>query len=414
VFAVSDRSGLRLFVLRALVLALLATLVGRLWYLQVLAGDQYSKAAANLSTRDIITAPARGQILDDRGRPFALNRTALVVSVDRINLLRQPNDGAATLHRLARVVHLSYTALKKRITPCGPGVSKPCWNGSPYQPIPVTDNADTTMAMRILEHRELFPGVTAEVQAIRRYPQPGGANAAHLLGYLRPVSPEDLKPRHGQSVELHGSDLVGATGLEAEYDRWLRGQSGVRTVSVDALGGVTGTLSDVRPRPGDDVVTSLDARVQRVLERALAGGIAHARSDGLNAKTAAGVVLDARTGHVVAMASLPTYNPNIWVPRISAKAYKRLGSKRLGQPILDRTTQGLYSPGSTFKLITTAAVIKEGRASFSGVYDCPGSLIVGNAPKHNFEFEAGGLLTMHETIVRSCDTVYYRDRKSVV
>src|SRR3954463_16234413 len=146
-----DRSKLRLFVLSVLVVSLLGTLVGRLWYLQVLAGDTYAKAAANLSTRDIVTASTRGQILDDLGRPLARNRTALVVAVDRVKLLRQKDHGAAVLHRLAGVVNVPYPQLVRRITPCGPGVPKPCWNGSPYQPIPVTDKANTAMAVKIME-----------------------------------------------------------------------------------------------------------------------------------------------------------------------------------------------------------------------------------------------------------------------
>ena len=273
----TERSQLRLFVLRVLVVSLLVTLVGRLWYLQVLAGDTYSKAAANLSTRDIVTAPARGQILDDQGRPLARNRTALVVSVNRVALLRQPHDGRAVLHRLAKVVHVPYWRLHRRITPCGPNVPKPCWNGSPYQPIPVTDRADTRMARMILERQEDFPGVSAEIEAIRQYPLPGHANAAHLLGYLRPVTASDLARPSSQGLEIHGSDLVGAAGLEKSYDRALRGRTGLRTVSVDALGGITGTLSQTSPLPGNDLVTSIDAGVQHDLEQALAEAMVSAR-----------------------------------------------------------------------------------------------------------------------------------------
>ncbi|MDX6285879.1 MAG: penicillin-binding protein 2 [Frankiales bacterium] len=411
----SDRSRLRLFVLRVLVVSLLLTLVGRLWYLQVLAGDTYAKAASNLSTRDIVTAAARGQIFDDLGRPLARNQTALVVSVDRIALQRQPDHGIAVLKRLSSVVRVPLAQLRHRITPCGPGIAKPCWNGSPYQPIPVTDNADTAMAMKILEQQELFPGVTAEEQAIRQYPLPGKANAAHLLGYLRPVTADDLKKRRSRDIQIRGSDLIGAAGLESSYDRFLRGVAGLHTVSVDAAGAVTGTLSESTPEPGANVVTSLDAGVQHVLEVALANAMKSARKSydktrGKNyvADSAAGVVLDARTGHVVAMASLPTYNPNIWVGGISQKEFDGLGSKANGQPILDRATNGEFAPGSTFKLVTTTGTIKEGRADFGSTYNCPGKLMVGNAFKSNFEGESGGHLSLHQTLVQSCDTVFYQ------
>jgi penicillin-binding protein 2 len=271
------------------------------------------------------------------------------------------------------------------------------------------------MAVKILEQHELYPAVSAEKQAVRQYPLPGGSNAAHLLGYLRPVTLADLKKSHARDIQIHGSDLIGATGLEASYDSYLRGESGLQVVSVDAGGGITGTLSDTAPVPGANVVTSLDARVQRVLEQSLANAMtsAHHQTERHTGKhyagdTAAGVVIDARTGHVVAMASLPTYNPNIWVGGISQKELDHLGDAKAGQPILDRVTNGEFAPGSTFKLITTAGVVHEGRGNFSGTYFCPGSLKVGNSTKHNFEGEFGGHIGLHQTIVQSCDTVYYQ------
>jgi penicillin-binding protein 2 len=261
----------------------------------------------------------------------------------------------------------------------------------------------------------MYPGVTAETQALRTYPLPGGANAAHMLGYLRPVTLADLKKDRARDIQIHGSDLIGATGLEASYDRYLRGQSGLQVVSVDAGGGITGSLSETAPVPGDNVVTSLDAGVQHVLEQSLAHAMTNARhqTDKNTGKhyagdSAAGIVLDARTGHVVAMASLPTYDPNVWVGGITQKELGALGDVKAGQPILDRATNGEFAPGSTFKLITTAAVLHEGRASFNGTYFCPGSLKVGNSTKHNFEGEFGGHIGLHQTIVQSCDTVYYQ------
>ena len=271
------------------------------------------------------------------------------------------------------------------------------------------------MAVQILEQHEKYPGVSAEEQAVRNYPLPGGANAAHLLGYLRPVTLADLKKEHARDIQIQGSDLIGATGLEGSYDAYLRGQSGLHVVSVDAGGGVTGTLSESPPTPGDNLVTSLDAGVQRVLEQSLANAMKNARGitekqTGLHYRgdSAAGVVIDVRTGHVVAMASLPTYNPNVWVGGISQKELDQLGNAKAGQPILDRATFGEFAPGSTFKLVTTAAVVHEGRGSFNGTYFCPGSLKVGNSTKHNFEGEFGGHISLHQTIVQSCDTVYYQ------
>ncbi|MGZ4480085.1 MAG: penicillin-binding protein 2, partial [Nocardioidaceae bacterium] len=183
----SERSRLRLLVVQVLVLSLLLTLLGRLWYLQVLAGQTYVQAAAENRTREIVTPAARGMILDSRGRPLARNRTALVVSISRTELLRQKDGGKGLVAKVAKVIDRPFQDVWDKTRLCGtPDAPEPpkCWNGSPYQPIPVTDEADTQMALQIMERREDFPGVTAELQAVREYPGPLGANAAHLLGYL--------------------------------------------------------------------------------------------------------------------------------------------------------------------------------------------------------------------------------------
>ncbi len=232
----SERSRLRLVVLQVLVLSLLVTLLGRLWYVQVLAAENYRTAAAENGTREIVTPAARGMILDARGRPLARNRTALVVSISRTAMLRQPDGGRALVAKVARVIGQPEQEVWDKTRLCGsPGAppSPRCFNGSPYQPIPVTDEASTAMALQIMERREDFPGVTAELSAIREYPQPLGANAAHELGYLGPVTDDELKARSAQNASrgaknetvLQRTDLIGRTGLEREYDDDLRGRA---------------------------------------------------------------------------------------------------------------------------------------------------------------------------------------------
>ncbi|MGH8937893.1 MAG: penicillin-binding protein 2, partial [Actinomycetes bacterium] len=183
----SERSRLRLVVLQVLVLSLLATLLGRLWYLQVVAAENYQRAATENRTREIVTPAARGMILDARGRPLARNQTALVVSISRTELLRQRDGGRALVAKVAEVIDEPFRDVWEKTRLCGTEGAPPapkCFNGSPYQPIPVTDEADTQMALQIMERREDFPGVTAELTGVRSYPGPFGANAAHLLGYL--------------------------------------------------------------------------------------------------------------------------------------------------------------------------------------------------------------------------------------
>lgn len=414
----SDRSRLRLVVLRVLVVSLLATLLGRLWYLQVLAGPEYAKAAADNQSRDIITPAPRGEIVDDRGRAFAENETALVISVDRIKLLRQSDDGVEVLTRLSRLLDVPYRKLQNRTQLCvAANEPKECWNGSPYEPIPVSqldnDKASTRLALQILERKEDFPSVTAELAAVRHYPKPRGAFATHVLGYVQPISAEDLQDLPKAEQDARRRDLIGKQGLEMQYDKWLRGRAGVKRVAVDHIGAVTGILKRTRPKPGDRLVTSLDADVQRSLEKAVAGAVDRARelgnaAYGGPADFAAGVVLDAQTGRVIAMASYPTYDPSLWDGgRISPKEYTRL-DKPPGFPLVDKAYSSAYSPGSTFKPISTAGLLHDGIASTSGYYNCGSSFSIGGQSFQNFEGGSIGTINLHTTLVKSCDTVYYQ------
>src|SRR4051812_40438633 len=181
----ATRSGrLRLVVVQALVFSLFATLFARLYYLQVVGGDEYHAQAASQSVRDIVVQPQRGLIVDDMGRPLVANRTSWVVSVDR-SLLAKLTDRQqrVLLGRIAGVVGVPEREVHQRLVPCGaPGsVAGPCWNGSPYQPVPITTDVKQAVALRILEQPEDFPGVLAQQQSVRSYPQPYGVNLAHVI-----------------------------------------------------------------------------------------------------------------------------------------------------------------------------------------------------------------------------------------
>lgn len=403
----STRSRTRLFVLHVLIMSLLATLLGRMWFLQVLSGHEYAQLAAANRTREIIVPAVRGWILDDLGRPLVRNRTALVVSVDRTQLGKQPDGGEAVMKRLAKVLDTPYGELLKKIRLCTKGVKRPCWPGSPYQPIPVADRVDSRTALQIMERREDFPGVSARPQPVRYYPEPSGSTAAHVLGYLQPVTDEELRKREGLRAQFSGIDLVGRAGLEAVYDKELRGSAGVRDVAVDSMGQVMHTVQETPPTPGSHLVTSVDAQVQGVVEGALRDAVKKARSGGKRASAASGVVLDVRTGRVVALASLPTYDPSIWIGGISQRQLDRLTSEKSNHPLLSRATQGQFPPGSTFKVVSTSAAVKAGY-DLHGTYPCPGSYRVGDRAFRNFEGTAFGSMNLHRALVVSCDTIFYR------
>jgi penicillin-binding protein 2 len=252
----------RLLTLHVLVLTLLVVLAVRLWQVQVVRGQEFVTRATETRTRAVIVPAVRGQILDSSGRPLVRNKTALVVSVDRTRLSRMKDGGVKVLRKLSEVLGRPVSDLQQRITPCGPGVGKPCWTGSPYQPVPLDEKVDTREALQILERQEEFPGVTAEIHSVRQYP--GGRAGAQMLGYLQPVTEAELEKREGLKASFSGVDLAGRDGLEYVYDDALRGKAGLRRVQVDRMGKALGVEEQITPIPGDHLVTSIDSRVQAV------------------------------------------------------------------------------------------------------------------------------------------------------
>jgi penicillin-binding protein 2 len=397
----------RLMVVYVLVAALLATLGGRLWYLQVMTGVSYASAAAQDQTRTVIVPSVRGQILDDTGLPLVDNHTSLVVSVNRVLLSQQADGGTAELHKLAKALHMNYHRLQQKIRLCGPHVSQPCWQGSPYQPIPVDQHANDAVALQIMESQRQFPGVTAQPQPVVNYTQPVGTHAAQVLGYLQPITPQEVKQRHLPVTGFSGVDLVGQAGLEQQYDRDLRGTPGTQVLSVNAAGNVTHVGRQHPATPGNDLVTSLNARLQTDTYQALTDAIHRAQSEGnLGATSGAAVVMTTK-GRVLAMASYPTYNPAIWEGGINSRQFHGLFGTSRGEPILNRATQGEYGPGSTWKVTSAAAALANGYNA-AGPYGCPGSVTIAGHTFNNWTTENLGSMSLHEALVWSCDTVFYQ------
>jgi penicillin-binding protein 2 len=395
----------RLVILYALAAAMLISLGGRLYYLQVMNNTSFTKLADQNQTRDVIIPAVRGQVLDDVGGQFITNQTALTVSVDMMTLSQQPGGAAPVLHRLAPLLGMSYTKLSEETRLCGPKVAQPCWVGSPYQPIPVDQHVSDQVALQVLEEPQQFPGVSAQVQPVVDYLEPDGADPAQVLGYLQPATQQEVAAEHLPTTGFSGVDLVGQSGLEAEYDSQLRGKTGTQVVSVNAAGDVTGTVSETAPTTGDDLVTSLNANIQDVAQNALDAAVAKSRSEGNNPKQAAAVVLTT-TGRVVAMASYPDYDPSVWTNGISKQEFNYLFGNGSGAPVINWATMGQWAPGSTWKVTSTAAAVANGY-SLDGLYNCPASVTIGGHKFINDGNPNEGEMSLAEALIQSCDTVFY-------
>ena len=414
----STRSRLRLIVIQALVFSLFLTLFARLYYLQVVGGEEYHAQAASQSVREIVVQPQRGLIVDAMGRPLVANRTSWVVSIDRTMLDKMTEQQRGKLiERVAAAVDVRPGKIRQRLVTCGdPGsVLGSCWNGSPYQPVPVATDVEQPVALRILEQPEDYPTVLAEQQSVRAYPRPYGVNLAHVLGYLSPITEEEYDTaRADGDRSVNGASSVGRAGVEKEYDRWLRGMPGYKRVAVDSMGRVLGDDSEIQGQPGDTLVTSIDAKVQGVVEHQLASTIKLARHTydpvshrNYRADSGAVVVMEAKTGRIISMASQPTYDPSVWVGGITHKQLSRLYSEKAGTPLLGRATQGQFAPGSTWKPIMTVGALNNGFGTDTRL-DCSSGFQVGNRLFKNYESEAYGMIGFDRALELSCDTFFYR------
>ncbi len=412
----TQRVTIRLVILQILVVSLLLTLGGRLWFLQIRDGQQYTAEAANNHIQQVVEPAVRGSILDSNGIPLADNQTKLVVTVSRTAMLSQADGGKAVLTRLAGVLGISYREILDKVRLCDATTPRPCWNGSPFQPIPVTDKATTQQALQIMERREDFPGVAAQPTAVRHYGSPNGASAAQVLGYTAPVTDQEIQAsmKDGQPT-LTRSDQVGASGIEHTYDSALRGKAGITRYEVDNRGRVIGESADTPAQPGSSLVTSIDSRVQALTEKELNSAMVDARKTydpvthkNFKADSGAAIVMDVHTGQVIAMASEPTYDPNEWVGGISEKDYQALTSTKSDYPLLNRAIQGQSAPGSTFKVVSTSAAAQAGYDLGASVYPCTSSFNIGSQVFHNDENESYGDINIGRALEVSCDTVFYR------
>jgi penicillin-binding protein 2 len=396
----------RLIGLYVIAAAMLATLGGRLWYLQVLDTTHYKQLAAVNQTRQIVVPAVRGMITDDTGVPLVRNQTSMVVSVNMMRLSQQTKDGGkAVLARLAPLLRVSDKVLTEKVRLCTRGVPAPCWPGSPYQPIPVAQHVSAVTALQIMEEPSQFPGVTAQLQAVVDYPMPDGANPAQVLGYLQPITQAEMARDHIPQTGFAGDDLVGQAGLEARYNTELTGKPGTQVVSVNAAGDVVATVGGTAPQPGDTLVTSLNAKVQEVAQQAVNSAIAKARAAGNNVSQGAAVV-ETTGGRILAMASYPDYNPSVWTNGISRSQFDHLFGTSSGEPVMNWASQGEYAPGSTFKITSTAAAIANG-FSLNGLYACPASVSIGGHTFFNDGQPGLGDMTFSQALIQSCDTVYY-------
>lgn len=401
-------------VLAGLVVFMFAALTTRLWFLQVLATEQFAKMADLNQVRLVPLQPLRGLILDQSGNILAGNRSSTIVTVDRMAM---KGNEEQVLFRLSTLLNVPVTDLLDRLNSV---------KYLPYQPVPVAEDVPKETVFYIEEHHNEFPGVGYQVGAVRSYRY--GSLASHVLGWTGEISEQQLS--EPAFKEYRPGAIVGKSGIEAAYEQVLYGGTqGKREIQVNAQGKVLNENFNVRtPDPGNNVVLSIDGKVQQLAEQSLqlAIDLAHRtadRSSGqyLRATGGAVIVMDPRNGKILALASNPTFDPSVFLGGLNRKEALGLdlcfGTKTCpksshNNPLLDRATQGLYPAGSTFKPFVAVAALKEKFARMNGTYLCPSIYYAPvdptRHPFHNWSTLNYGNLSLPNALAYSCDTVFYK------
>jgi penicillin-binding protein 2 len=379
------------------VLSLFCALLARLWYLQVLASPTLKVEAQHNSVAVVYTEAPRGRILDRNGKVLADNRVVLALVADRTEVQKHPD----VLPRLAGILGLPVLLLEERLAD---------ERFSLFKPVPVAVDVPKDKLIYVREHQADFPGIEGLQLTERVYPN--GTLAAHVLGTIGEINDEELGPRKGEGYRA--GDTIGKSGVELTYEAELRGEAEIAKLEVDSVGRVQRSLGSQPAVQGDDIRLSIDIDIQRLAEESLAQGIELARrsTDFLTGRpfVATGgsvVVLDPTDGSVVAMASSPTYDPNEFINGISVKRFQDLNDPAGFFPLNNRATQGLYAPGSTFKLATSLAGLKAGLIGPRDTYNDQGSYVVAGQSFVNARGARNGLVNVTQALTVSSDVFYY-------
>ncbi len=377
---------LRVAIFTGLVIAVFSVIFLRLWYLEVLSGDHYEQLARDNRVREIRVQPPRGDILDRNGKVLVDNRTDLAIQLTPQDLPKRGPERKALIARIGDVAGMTPAQVNRKI--------KEQKIQLPNSPVIVKQGLGAQKVFYLRENRRLFPGVSVERVFVRDYRQ--GTLAAHMFGNVGEVTAEQLKEPRYQTLQQ--GDIVGQSGIEYEYDRFLRGRAGTQRLQFDALGRPRGQLSSTPARAGDNVRLTIDSDLQGVGEAAL-------DSFGL---PGAFVAMDVHTGEVLAMGSNPTFDPSIFTKALTPRQYRALTSERTDAPLANRAIQGLYPTGSTFKAITATAALEDGLITPSEIVDDTGSLKVGTTTFRNAGDAVNGPIDMSDAFKVSSDVYFYK------
>ncbi len=377
----------------------------RLWSLQILNGEQLLRASQNNQRREVRVSAPRGSIVDRRGLPLVTNVPSTVVQIDQSSLPKRKNLRLRELRKLSRILHVPLREI---------GVTLRRHRYDLLTPVTIKSDVSEAQAGYLDERSDDFPGVRVRDVALRYYPH--RELAAHVLGYVGDISQDQLDALAKQGYRP--GDTIGQSGIESEYDKFLRGTPGLEILRVNSLGRKQGATTPLVPaHPGNTVRLTLDLKLQIAAEEALRYGIERARNSGCQgcwyANGGAIVALDPRDGSIRAMASNPTYRPSLYVGRVRQRALDAAGltsrsAESMNYPALDRAINAAYPPGSTFKPVTAIAAMQEHILQPFEPLACTGQYEKNGQVFKNWDPFVNESMTLTTALARSCDTYFYQ------
>lgn len=364
------------------IVAVVSVFIGRLYLLQVVKGDTYRDFAQANSVKDRKFEAPRGLVFDRKGRLLVGNRRSFDLLLDREHL-RDPEAAAAWVSQWTGE---STATIVERIKGKGPT----------WKPVTLARDLAFSQVACVEARREDVPGISIEVRIVREYPN--GNVAAHVLGYVGEIDEKELgKPKFGHH---RLGDNVGKGGIERSYDELLAGEPGIRRSIVNHVGREISTSLAQAPVAGSELHVALDLDVQRAAEEGLAG------------RRGAVVVVDVRTGGVIALASAPSYEPAAFVGGISSVRWKQLADDPQ-DPLRFRALAGTYPPGSVWKLLVSGAALQSGRHHPEFSVTCTGAMSIYNRVRHCWKETGHGTVRMREALTKSCNVYYYTAGRDV-
>ncbi len=394
---VSPQLAVRVAILGGLAVALFAIIFFRLWYLQVLSGEQYVQKADANRVRDLPIAAPRGQILDREGQPIASSRITNAVQIVPSALPPAGAPRLALYGRLGKLLGMSARHVEALVIKGRTEV--------PYAPVTIKTDAGRGVLTVLAERQSEYPGVVQQPVAIREYPY--GEMAAQVLGHVGLLNEAELKNKAFSGVQQ--GTVVGQEGLEYYYDRYLRGKTGVQRVEVNAEGyPVPSGLAPTEPLAGHTLQVTLDLPLQQESEKALMEGIEHARASNKPAIAGAFVALNPLNGEVLAIGSTPAYDPNKFAKPLTEAEYSSLkGGSSSPSRLLDRAVNGEYPTGSTFKPITAMAALENGVITPGERLGAGKCIVVSGEKFCNANLAEYGAVGLVEALKVSSDTYFF-------